>query len=186
MIELKELSKSYDHPVLTGITFTFPETGSVALRGASGSGKTTLLRLLAGLEKPDGGKIVGMAGRKVSMAFQEARLLPFMTLLDNILLVRSKETEDREEAARLLNFFHLTKAAPQLPDTLSGGEKCRASLARSMYYGGDVFLWDEPTRELDEENRALVQKAIDSLKEKALVIVSTHDPQLLCDREMEL
>lgn len=186
MIELKELTKSYDHPVLKAVSFVFPETGIIALKGASGSGKTTLLRLLAGLEKPDGGTVSGLAGKKVSVAFQEARLLPFLSLLDNLLLVREKENENREEAMELLRFFKLEHAADQKPDTLSGGEKCRAALARSLYYGGDVFLWDEPTRELDAENRALVQSAMDSLKDKALFIVSTHDPDLKTDGEMNL
>ena len=186
MIELKDLSKAYDHPVLEHRDFTFPDRGAVALKGPSGSGKTTLLRLLAGLEKPDGGEICGLEGKKISVAFQEARLLPFMSLLDNILLVRDKGETSREEAEELLRFFKLDHAKEQKPDTLSGGEKCRAALARSLYYGGDVYLWDEPTRELDAENRVLVQTALDRLKERALVIVSTHDPDLVFDEEWAL
>lgn len=186
MIELKGVCKRYDHPVLTDLSYRFPETGAVAMKGPSGSGKTTLLRLMAGLEKPDGGGISGTEGKKISVAFQEGRLLPFLSLLDNILLVRNKADEDRERAMELLRFFQLEHAAKQKPDTLSGGEKCRAALARSLYFGGDIFLWDEPTRELDPDNRVLVQKALDGLKEKALIIVSTHDPDLVFDEELTL
>ena len=186
MIELKNVNKTYDHPVLTDLSYRFPEKGAVGLKGSSGSGKTTLLRLIAGLEKPDSGEIRGTERIKISVAFQEARLLPFLSLLDNILLVRSKAEQDREEALKLLRFFQLENAAKQKPDTLSGGEKCRAALARSLYFGGDVYLWDEPTRELDPENRILVQQALNKLKEKALVIVSTHDPELVFDSELTL
>ena len=186
MIQLKDLSKSYDHPVLKSVSFSFPDQGIIALKGPSGSGMTTLLRILAGLEKPDGGSVSGLAGKKISVAFQEGRLLPFMTLLDNLLLVRDKAEEDREEAIKLLRFFRLEHAADQKPGTLSGGEKCRAALARSLYYGGDVFLWDEPTRELDADNRTLVREAMDRLKSKALFIVSTHDPDLETDGELTL
>ncbi|MBQ3866785.1 MAG: ATP-binding cassette domain-containing protein [Clostridia bacterium] len=186
MIRLEDLTKSYDRPVLRGVTFDLPETGAILIRGGSGSGKTTLLRILAGLEKPDGGRVEGMAGKKISFAFQEPRLLPFLTVLDNLLLVREKKDEDRAAALALLSRFGLTEAAAQKPDTLSGGEKCRAALARSLYYGGDVYLWDEPTRELDEENRRLVQAALDEVKRSALVIVSTHDPALSGDGEITL
>ena len=186
MIELLELKKSYDRPVLKGLSFRFPETGTVLLRGASGSGKTTLLRILAGLEKQDSGEIRGLSGKKISVAFQEPRLLPFLSLLDNLLLVREKGEADEAEARALLAFFGLDNAAGQKPDTLSGGEKCRGALARSLYFGGDVYLWDEPTRELDGENRLLVQKALNGLRDKALVIVSTHDPALSGDAEIVL
>lgn len=186
MIELKNVSKAYDHPVLHELSYVFPERGAVALKGPSGSGKTTLLRLLAGLEKPDAGEIAGTEGKRISVAFQEARLLPFLSLSDNILLVRDKGNTDRDRAMELLRFFRLEHAAQQKPDTLSGGEKCRAALARSLYFGGDIFLWDEPTRELDPDNRILVQKAIAEWKSKALIIVSTHDPDLRFDNTLTL
>lgn len=186
MLELKDLTKTFDRPVLKKLSFRFPETGVVLLTGASGSGKTTLLRLLCGLEKPDSGEISGLADKKISVAFQEPRLLPFRNLLENILLVRKEKEQNREEALALLERFGLKDAATQKPCTLSGGEKCRAALVRSLYYGGDVFLWDEPTRELDGENRALIQSALSELKEKALVIVSTHDKALYGDLELKL
>ncbi len=174
MLKISNISKSFDTPVLTDITLSFPETGLFLIRGKSGIGKTTLLRLILGLEKPDSGEIE--VNGITSPVFQEARLAPFLTLKENLFLV--KQDRDEKKANALLTRFGLLESADKYPDELSGGQKQRGAIARSLYYGGDIFLWDEPTKELDPENRSLVIKAIHDLSQKALVIVVTHDPEL--------
>lgn len=184
MIRLCKLSKSYDTPVIETLSYDFPDTGLVLLRGPSGTGKTTLLRLIAGLEEPTSGRIEGLEGKTVSVAFQEARLVPHLTLLENVLLVG--KTRDRERALALLDRLGLKKDADRFPHELSGGMRQRGALARSLYFGGEVYLWDEPTAELDEKNRRIVSEILDELAKGALVIVSSHDPALISDTVLSL
>jgi ABC-type multidrug transport system ATPase subunit len=172
-MKISSLCKSYDKSVLQDFSYTFPETGLFLIRGSSGKGKTTLLRLIAGLEKPDSGS-VDTQGKRISMVFQEARLVPSLSLLENVLLVSKKPNP--KEAEQILDFLGLLEAKDKFPSQLSGGMKLRAAIARSLYYGGDVYLWDEPTKELDPENRNTVINTAKALSETKLVIVVTHDP----------
>ncbi len=183
MLCIDNLSKSYDHPVIKRFSYSFPEKGLFFLRGKSGSGKTTLLRLIAGLEKPDKGTIRAKS-KSISMVFQEDRLLPFFSLMENILLV--KKERDEKKAESLLLQFGLLEAKEKFPSELSGGMRLRASIVRSLYFGGDIYLWDEPTKELDPDNRALVIQAIKTLSKEALVIVVTHDSDLVGGTEITL
>ncbi|MBR2616171.1 MAG: ATP-binding cassette domain-containing protein [Clostridia bacterium] len=183
MLSINGITKAFgENLVLDEFSFEFPEKGLFLLRGKSGVGKTTLLRIIAGLEKPDRGSIC----RKgvLSMVFQEARLLPFSTLWENVLIVKRERDEKRAEA--LLKQFGLWEARALFPDALSGGMRLRGAIVRTLYYGGDIFLWDEPTKELDPENRALVRGAIEALAREKLVIVVTHDPDLKGGTEIEL
>ncbi len=173
MLEICNLNKAYDTPVLKDFSYRFSNQGIFLIQGPSGTGKTTLLRLIAGLEKPDSGKIIWSREKKISMVFQESRLIPHMTLLENVMLV--KKEKDQNLALSLLDRFGLLSAAEKKPETLSGGMKLRGAIVRSLYYGGNVFLWDEPTKELDPENRDLVFKAMQEISKKALLIAVTHD-----------
>ena len=184
MLTAYEICKAYDAPVLENFSYIFPEKGLVLIRGASGCGKTTLMRILAGLEQPDSGEIFSAQDLKISCVFQEARLAPHLTALDNLLLVSPKK--DKQRAVEILNQLGLEDAIHKYPGELSGGMRLRVSIARSLYYGGDLYLWDEPTKELDPENRRTVKKIIDSLAKNACVIVVTHDPELYSDTEIFL
>lgn len=184
MLQIEHLTKSYGAPVLKDFSYSFPEKGLFVLRGNSGSGKTTLLRLIAGLETPDDGAIQKPDQAKISVVFQEARLLPFYTLLENLMLVAPKKT--KEEALAVLEKFALREAAEKYPDTLSGGMKERAAIARSLFFGGDIFLWDEPTKELDAGNAGLVIEEMKTLARAHLVICATHDPAIRGDAEIVL
>lgn len=176
MLKLQGIFKAYDKPVLSDFSYDFPEKGLFVLRGASGIGKTTLLRLIAGLEKPDEGEVALAPEKRISFVFQEARLLPFLTVLENLLLV--KKEKDLDLANGILKTLGLGEEGEKYPDELSGGMKLRAAIARSIYYGGDVYLWDEPTKELDPENRRTVKERLLELSREHLVIVVTHDPEI--------
>ena len=173
MLEICNLNKAYGAPVIKDFSYHFSHKGLFLVRGPSGSGKTTLLRLIAGLEKPDSGQILWTRDHQISMVFQEARLVPHLTLLDNVLLV--KQEKDQNKALSLLERFGLLSAAGKKPEALSGGMKLRGAIVRSLYYGGDIFLWDEPTKELDPENRNLVFQVMQEVAKKALLIAVTHD-----------
>jgi len=154
------------------------------IRGASGSGKTTLLRILAGLEKQDGGTVVQEKPLRISCVFQESRLVPHLTVLENVLLV--KPGRDKVAAMGYLKTLGLEKDAHKYPKELSGGMKLRASVARSLYYGGDLYLWDEPTKELDADNRRIIADVIQAVSKEACITVVTHDPDLIGEQEIQL
>ena len=173
MLSLRHVSKSYEKRVLSSISYEFPAHGLFRVTGKSGSGKTTLLRLIAGLDLPDSGTIIWTQKPKISMVFQEPRLIPHMTLLENVLFVADKR--DPQRAIELLTCLGLGDDKDKKPSMLSGGMKLRASIARALYFDGNVFLLDEPTRELDEENKENVISLIEPLSKKALVLCATHE-----------
>ena len=174
MLKLLDLTKKYgDKTVIDHLTYDFPTSGAVALMGPSGCGKTTLLRLVAGLEKADGGT-VEKEGLRLSYAFQEPRLVPTLTCRENVTLVLPKD-RDLAAADDLLTAFELRDAACQLPAALSGGMRQRVSLARALAYGGDVLLLDEPFSALDEALKARVAAVIRERTKNALLLMVTHD-----------
>jgi ABC-type multidrug transport system ATPase subunit len=184
MIQAKNISKSYEKNVLSDLSFSLPQKGLVLIRGESGIGKTTLLRILAGLEKPDSGFLEKANDAIFSVVFQEPRLAEHLSLLENILLV--KKERNKKKAMEILNALHLSEAAEKYPRQLSGGMKLRGAIARSLYYGGNVYLWDEPTKELDPENKKRVIEIIHAISKKALIVVITHDPDLKSENTIEL
>ena len=182
MLHIRNLSKGYDHPVIRDFSYSFNDKGLYLLRGESGIGKTTLIRLIAGLEQADSGTIE--KNGKISMVFQEARLFPHLTLLENLLIV--KEIPDKKEALAVLRQVGLEKDADKYPNELSGGMALRGAIARSLYYGGDIFLWDEPTKELDPDNRDRILSLAKEIAQTKLMIVITHDPALTGGIELNL
>jgi len=185
MLTIENLSKSFDRPVLESFSYAFPSQGLVLIRGASGAGKTTLLRLVAGLEKPDGGSVLLEKGKRVSIVFQEDRLIPHLTLLENLLITEKKR--DVPRALQILRRLGLSEEkARQYPSQLSGGMRLRGAIARSLYYGGDLYLWDEPTKELDPKNRDTVIQIMHELAKEHLVLSVTHDPSLQGDLTLEI
>lgn len=172
MIELCSVSMAYgEKQLFSGLSLAFSSPGQYAVLGPSGRGKTTLLRLIAGLECPQGGQVILPESARIAFCFQEDRLLPFKTVLENVSLVCS----DPEAARRWIEAVGLSGEENSYPAALSGGMKRRTSLARALAYDADILLMDEPFRALDEAMHekmlALVRKAA---KDKLLILV-THD-----------
>ncbi len=170
---------------------------SLAITGASGSGKSTLLALLAGLERPDSGRVLVegqdltamdearlalFRGRRMGIVFQSFRLLPQLTALENVSL--PLDLADAKDAAKRAEHW-LAKVGLQgrgkhLPSQLSGGEQQRVALARALAIEPAVLLADEPTGNLDTKNGALVEKLIfqQAKEQGAALILVTHDARL--------
>ncbi len=173
-IILKSVTKSYgDNVVIYDFTHTFTQGSKTAILGVSGRGKTTLLRLICGLEKCDKGTIISKAN--ISYVFQEPRLFPTSTVLDNIKCVIKDAKTAEKKAYELLNAVELEKCAQLLPSELSGGMKQRIAIARALAYDADVYLFDEPFKGLDERLRdSIISLIKEKTKDKTLILV-THD-----------
>ncbi|MCE5235292.1 MAG: ATP-binding cassette domain-containing protein [Clostridiaceae bacterium] len=185
MIELKNVVCSYEgKTVLDGLSLSLPETGAVAVTGPSGTGKTTLLRLLAGLVSPASGGVEGLEGKRVSMVFQEDRLLPWRSALENVSLFCGNEALARET----LRGLELGDAFEKRPGELSGGMRRRVALARALCFGGDILLLDEPFKGLDDALKLRVAEAIRGVF--PLTVLATHDmdeaQMLRCTERVEL
>ncbi len=168
MIEIRNLSVKFrDKTVFDRYNLDLPDTGVVVLMGGSGIGKTTLLRVLCGVLKPNSGTVSGVEGRRISIAFQESRLLEWKTALENVASV-----SDLKTAQTLLEQLAMAGELQAKAATLSGGQKQRVSLARAFAFGRDIVLLDEPFTGLDEENK---ERAAALIRTARLAIVVTHD-----------
>ncbi|MCL1974942.1 MAG: ATP-binding cassette domain-containing protein, partial [Firmicutes bacterium] len=149
----------------------------VYLSGPSGCGKTSLLLLLAGLLRPQAGKIQGLENKRLSMLFQEDRLLPWLSAAENVALVLP--ANQAKEALFWLELVELAQEKEQLPGELSGGMRRRVALARALAYNGDILLLDEPTNGLDNDLTHRILERIEELYAERLIITVSHDISLL-------
>lgn len=171
MIQVKHLTVKFEKTVLHDISFTLPQNGVYCITGPSGIGKSTLLNAIAGVV-PYSGTV--LAEGKISYLFQEDRLLPWFSALENVRLVL-KEHFDRAEY--YIRKFGLSEAAGKLPAELSGGMQRRCALARCFAYDGDILLLDEPFRGLDEGNAGIVREEIEALVKERIILLVTHDSE---------
>ena len=163
--------------VLKGLDLKLPGDGITVILGKSGCGKTTLLRLLAGLEAPDGGRIILPEGKGVGMVFQEPRLMPWLNVQDNILFGLAKKQRADYPIAQLLELVGLTGFAEAYPHQLSGGMQSRVAIARVIACDPAVILMDEPFAALDNFNREAMQRElirIEQTQHKSIIFV-THN-----------
>jgi len=171
-IQVRQAVKSFaGKTVIADLELNLPERGIIAISGPSGCGKTTLLKLLAGLLTPDSGSIEGERSRPVSMVFQEDRLLPWLSALENIALV----TSSHASAASWLKRLKLSEFADYYPETLSGGMKRRVALARALAFKSCILLLDEPFQGLDADLKQQAYELIREAGRSRLVILVTHD-----------
>lgn len=199
---VNNLSKVFAHAggeieLFRNLSFTLPSGGSLALVGPSGSGKTTLLRMIAGLEPPSSGEIV-VAGqavtalrgddarrfrlRQIGFVYQEHRLLPQLTALENVLLpTLAVGDHHTAEARRLLAAMDMTAREDFFPDQLSGGECQRVALARALILRPALLLADEPTGQLDavrvEQLLTLFGKI--NAEDGVTIVMATHSRQAM-------
>ena len=172
MIKLTSVCKAYDgRPVLEDFSLAISAGERVCLRGVSGCGKTTVLRMLAGLEQPDSGSVEIYGEPKISVVFQENRLLPWKSALDNITVAGA----DREKATELLNMLGLAEEYNKFPSELSGGMRRRVAIARALANPGELFLLDEPIQGLDDGTAGRVLEVMAQALEGRTVVLVTHN-----------
>jgi putative ABC transport system ATP-binding protein len=203
LVEISNLSKSYVRgeqvvPVLTDINLTIQQGDFVALMGPSGSGKSTLLNLVAGIDKPDGGRLL-IAGeditqfsdadladwraRSVGFVFQFYNLMPVLTAFENIelplQLTALSRAERRERVDLLLAMVGLADRARHYPNELSGGQQQRVAIARALVTDPLLVIADEPTGDLDRQSAADILKLLDRLNVELgkTIVMVTHDPR---------
>jgi sulfonate transport system ATP-binding protein len=177
-VTLDRLSRIYgSRQVLDDISLSVPAGQFLAIVGRSGCGKSTLLRLIAGLDKPSRGGIAleGATQDDIRVMFQDARLLPWLSVLENVALGLPKSRIDDAHAA--LAEVGLADRAHCWPSVLSGGQKQRVALARALIHRPRILLLDEPLGALDALTRIDMQKLIERIRQahQFTVLLVTHD-----------
>lgn len=176
MIEFQQVSKAFGgKQILTELNWRIEAGECWHVTGASGIGKTTLLRLLMGLEKPDCGRIIGIAAVRFAPVFQEDRLIETMNAGENVALV----CDDRKAIHTLLCRLLPETALEQPVRTLSGGMRRRVALVRALLAPSDVLVLDEPFTGLDIENIKNTVKAIYDYSQERTVVLVSHGTETL-------
>lgn len=197
-LELKYLRKSYLRPVLKGVNLRVTNDSYVTIVGKSGSGKSTLLNILGLVEGYDGGEYNFNGQRirnnmdysrlrleNIGFIFQAYNLIPTLSCKENILLPamynRRNKVQDFDELVSLLDLEPLLS---QRVTTLSGGEKQRVAIARALILDPCLILADEPTGNLDPQNRELIMRLLHREHEKGRgIILITHDMDIAREAE---
>jgi lipoprotein ABC transporter, ATP-binding protein len=205
VIELKNVNKIYktkaeEIHILKNVNLSFSKGNFVSIQGKSGSGKTTLLNILGLLDVPTNGdmliddKLINykdekiknrIRNEKMGFVFQFHYLLNEFTALENVMmpaLINKKfnKKEVREKAMELLELVGLSERVKHKPLELSGGEKQRVAIARSMINDPEIILADEPTGNLDTETSLVINNLFKKINEekKQSIIIVTHSLEL--------
>jgi NitT/TauT family transport system ATP-binding protein len=195
MLAVTDLHFTYpegDRAVIDGVTFEMKEGEIVSLLGPSGCGKSTVLRLVAGLLVPDSGTIQWPGGdKKLSFVFQDAALMPWATVIENVLLPlslkRGIDLVSYQQAHDMLASVGLEGFDKRYPHKLSGGQRMRVSIARALMAHPELLLLDEPFAALDEILRFQMNEMLLKLRRKqgwsALFVThSVYEAAYLSDR----
>ncbi len=186
MIRAEQVSKSFGAKrVLDGVSFEVPDGKVVAVLGPSGTGKTVLLRVLAGLARPDAGRVCfdDRGGRPaIGFVFQSGALFDSLTVAENIGLPLVELTDLRAAAVRrrvdeLLELVGLKDARDLYPKQISGGMTRLAAIGRALALDPAYIFYDEPTTGLDPVMRDRICALVAGLRERAgkTQVVVTHD-----------
>ena len=210
MIELKNINKSFkDEKVLKNINLKVNKSEIIAIEGKSGAGKTTLLKIIGKLEDPDSGIIyfnnqnITLLNNKelqifrsntIGFIFQFHYLLPEFSALENICMpayINKKQTKETfQKALELMRILNIESKKNSFPEQMSGGEKQRVAIARSLINNPDIVLADEPTGNLDSIQSIELYNLFNSLRKKfnQTFLIVTHDKELskLTDRKLYL
>lgn len=197
IINLKNICKSHDQPILTNVNLKVNKGEFVVITGPSGSGKSTLLQILGLLEPATSGsyelngqivddyspvEIAQARQQYLGFIFQRYHLINHMTILENVMLPMQygSAPKDTSFAMSLLERFAIHSYADKYPSQLSYGQQQRAAIARAIITKPKVVLADEPTGSLDDENATIVMKKLRQLhKEGQTVILITHNLELI-------
>ena len=199
MLEVKNLNKSFGNKkVLKKISFNVETGDRLAIIGPSGCGKSTCLRCLNLLEKPTNGEIIfedkdilknknnlEEVRRHIGMVFQSFNLFDNLTVLENIILAPNKlnimsRDKSISEAKVLLKRFNLINKINNYPKELSGGEKQRVAIIRTLIMKPDIILFDEPTSALDPEMVHEVEDVIKSIADDGMtMIIVSHEMKFI-------
>ena len=181
-IELIDIHKTYrvdnrEIPVLNGINLSLPAGRITVILGQSGCGKTTLLRLTGGLETADSGEIRWESAHKTAFVFQEPRLMPWLTVWENVVFGLSKKETDPGKIEAVIRTVGLSGFEKKYPHELSGGMRKRAVIIRALVQNPDIIFMDEPFGPLDVFTRETLQKEILKMwgERKNTIIYITHD-----------
>lgn len=173
MLTLTDITHAYgDSFVLQDRSLVLHPGQRIAIMGPSGCGKTTLLRIALGLLPPTKGSVENTF-RKMAVVFQEPRLLPWRTALENVNLVLGDDRKTRYAALSYLAKLGLAEAADKYPGALSGGMQQRVALARALAAEGDLLVLDEPFKAMDETLRDQVIAQV--AETKAAILLVTHE-----------
>ena len=191
VLELRGISKTFpSHKAVDNVSLTLHRGELHALLGPSGCGKTTCLRMVAGFEVPDTGQILLNGSdiaplkpyeRNVSTVFQSYALFPHLTVFDNIAfgLRQRNDPAIASKVKAALELVQLEHKADRKPAQMSGGEKQRAALARSLVLEPDLLLLDEPLSALDPNLRQEVRLELKALQRRVGItfLMVTHDQE---------
>lgn len=201
MIDFEHVTKVYKHsgkPALQDVSLHIADGEFVFLLGHSGAGKSTLLKLILREETPSDGTVtvlgkdvarlrrsqVPYLRRQMGIIFQDFRLIPSMTVYENIAFamhvtnVKSKEIRSRVEY--MLELVHLEDKADVYPECLSGGEQQRVAVARALVHGPKLVIADEPTGNIDPELSLEMMQLLEQVSELGItVLVVTHEHELV-------
>lgn len=184
MIKCNNIYKIYNNDIIIeNFEYEFQNTGFYLLFGESGSGKTTFLNILSGLLPYEKGQISiddvefehcinkDFMADKSDYITQDAFFIDFLTVADNLKMINDNE----EYVAKMLDKFGLLSKLQEYPAKLSGGEKQRLALVRSLVRGKKILLLDEPTASLDMDNKLQIFEMLSRIKDEVLIICSSHD-----------
>lgn len=208
MISAQNITKSYGNlQVLKGISLEIAEAEVVSVVGASGAGKTTLLQILGTLGRQDGGtvrvngihtdrlsenQLSRFRNENVGFVFQFHQLLPEFNALENVcipgFIAHKPRKQVEKRALELLDFLRLSDRIAHKPSELSGGEQQRVAVARALINNPAVILADEPSGNLDSDNKKELHQLFFRLRDefRQTLVIVTHDNELaaLADRKI--
>lgn len=174
-IIITDLCKIFgDNEILKNVNITLKDNSIYCLMGASGIGKTTLLRILMGLEHADSGSISGIDIKSISCMFQEDRLIPYLSAIDNVRIVLRGKNNNREEVRNHLLSILPDDSLDMPVSSLSGGMKRRVALARALSYPGKLIILDEPFTGLDKDTKLNVIDYILKMRNNRTLLIATH------------
>ncbi|MDX9696435.1 MAG: ABC transporter ATP-binding protein [Bacteroidales bacterium] len=208
MIVAENITKSYGElQVLKGINLKVDKGEIISIVGPSGAGKTTFLQILGTLSRPDSGKILfennevntyrdkqlaAFRNKNIGFVFQFHHLLPEFTALENVcipaFIAQTKKEEAEEKAKEIMGFLNLSHRLEHKPKEMSGGEQQRVAVARALINGPAVIFADEPSGNLDSQNKKELHDLFFTIRKKynSSFVIVTHDEGLanMADRKL--